>query len=132
MKKEQQLDWICRVLMTADIFVILSGYFSFFQTERKLVSPLIPRSTVYEVFSDGADVLFRISILAALIFIAGLWLYSFKKKIAAIVVFAAVVFLFFAKDLFIKIQVLHVPPLIHYSYAAPPPSSLPPSLFHIP
>ena len=110
LKREAKLEWACRVLMTANVFIIISGYLAFFQTKNQLVSPLIPRSTVYDIASDTGNILFKISLLAALLFTVGIWLYSFKKKIAAILVFSAVVFLFLAKHLFVKIQVLHMLP----------------------
>jgi len=95
-----KLEWICRLLMTIDIGVILSGYFSWFQTKRQLVSPLIPRTTVFEIFSDVSDRDFKISMASALIFLVGLWLYSFKKKIPAVIAFSSTIaFLFLYKFL---------------------------------
>lgn len=101
-KREKQLEWLCRLLMTADVIVIISGYFSWFHAKRQLISPLIPRSTVFEIFSDAGDLHFNISIIAGFIFLAGLWLYSFKKKIAAIILFSAAIGYFLINNFLFK------------------------------
>jgi len=106
-KRERSLEWACRLLMTADVIVIISGYLSWFQAKRQLVTPLIPRSTIYEIFSDGGDTHFKISILASLIFLSGLWLYSFKKKVPAIILFSATIVLFLLNAIIFKLNVLH-------------------------
>ena len=122
-KREKQLEWACRLLMTADVIVILSGYLSWFQTKYQLVTPLIPRSTIYEIFNDAGDIHFKVSIIAALIFLSGLWFYFFKKKILAIVLFSATIVLFPMKNFFFKIQVLPKPTSIHLMHGCPPLSS---------
>jgi hypothetical protein len=101
-KGGKQLEWACRILMTADIIVIISGYLIWFQTKRQLVSPLIPRSTVYEIFSDSSDSYFKASLVAAAMFITGLWFWSFKKKIAAIIIFSAVILLLPFREFFFR------------------------------
>lgn len=131
LRREKQLEWACRILMTADVFVIVSGYLSWFQTKRQLISPLIPTSTTFQIFSDGGDIHFKISMIAALIFLAGLWFYSFKRKITAIILFSAAIALFFMKDLFFSMQVLPTPISVHLMHGYLPPSSLPPSPSHI-
>lgn len=86
-KREKQLDWACRILITVDIFVIVAGYFDFFQTQRQLVTPLIPRDTVYKILILTNNSIMKASLFSAGLFLAGLWLYSFKKKIPAIILF---------------------------------------------
>ena len=73
--------------MTIDVFVIIAAYLWYFQTKQQLTSPLIPKSTVYQVMSDGGDVEMTVSLILAVPFVAGLWLYSFKKKVPAIILF---------------------------------------------
>jgi hypothetical protein len=100
--RDNQLDWACRLLMSADMIIIISGYLFWFKAKNQLVTPLIPRSTIYEIFSDVGDIYFKISIIASIIFLAGLWFYSFKRKISAIIFFTATIVLFLLKNLFIR------------------------------
>jgi hypothetical protein len=86
-KKEKQLDWACRILMTTDVLFMLAGYLSFFQTKHQLVSPLIPTETVYRIFVDGGDEIMKASIIAAIIFLAGCWLYTFRLKKLSLLLF---------------------------------------------
>src|SRR3569832_2510578 len=88
-KRENQISWACRILITFDMLENLAGYISFFNTKNQLVSPLIPNSTVYQIFADGGDSIMKSSMISAAIFIVGLWFYSFNKKILAIAFFAA-------------------------------------------
>jgi hypothetical protein len=92
--KEKQLEWACRILMTIDVIVIVAGYLSYFQTKQQLISPLIPKSTVYQILSDAGDVIMKISLILAIPFVAGLWFYSFNRKIPAIVLFGLTAFLY--------------------------------------
>jgi len=101
-KSEKRIDWICRILMTLDIVVILSGYINWFQTRKQLVTPLIPRSTVYDIFSDSSDAYFTSSMIAAMVFLPGLWLYSFKKKKQALLFFIAPLLFFLFENLFFR------------------------------
>ncbi|MBI5371491.1 MAG: hypothetical protein HZA79_05635 [Sphingobacteriales bacterium] len=84
-KREKQLAWICRVLITLDLLVVTAGYLSFFQAKRQLSSPLIPASIRFQIINDSY--IFRASLLAAVFFLAGLWFYSFNKKGIAILLF---------------------------------------------
>ena len=93
-KRENQLEWTCRILMTIDVIVILAGYLSYFQTKQQLISPLIPKSMVYQIMSDSGDVIMKISLISAIPFMTGLWLYSFKRKIAAVVLFGVTAILY--------------------------------------
>jgi hypothetical protein len=89
-KKGEKLDWICRILMILDIYVILAAYISYFQAKWQLVSPLIPRRTINQILYDSNDILMRAGIVSGILFLAGLWLYTFNKKIFAIILFIAV------------------------------------------
>jgi hypothetical protein len=88
LKREKQIEWACRILMTADVFIIAAGYISYFQAEQQLISPLIPKSTVYQVLHDSNDVVMKASLISGGIFLSALWFYSFKKKIPALVLLA--------------------------------------------
>lgn len=85
--KEKQLNWACRILMTIDVLVVLAGYISFFQAKRQLVSPLIPKETIYQIFYDGGDDIMKASMMAAIIFLSGIWLYTFGLKKMALLLF---------------------------------------------
>jgi len=101
-KYSQQVEWGCRVLILLDMLVVLSGYFSWFRTQQQLNSPLIPRSTVSEIFLDLADKYFSNAIGAAAIFSAGLIVYSFGKKILAIWFFGAVLLFFLLSSFMLR------------------------------
>lgn len=93
LKREKQIEWACRILMTADVLVLVIGYISYFQTKQQLISPLIPKSAVYQILYDGNDVFMKASLISGSLFLTGLWFYSFKKKILAVVLFSlAIVF----------------------------------------
>jgi hypothetical protein len=93
-KKENQLQWICRILISINVLLIIGGYISFFQTKHQLDSPLIPRSTVYQIFADTDNMIMKASIISAGIFLAGFWFYSFNKKKTAIILFSACIISF--------------------------------------
>ena len=93
-KKENQLQWACRILITVNVLLIIGGYISFFQTKYQLDSPLIPRSTVYQIFADSDNMIMKASIISAGIFLAGFWFYSFNKKKIAIILFSACIICF--------------------------------------
>jgi hypothetical protein len=86
-KKEKQIDWACRILITVDLLIVLAGYFSFLQAKWQLASPLIPKETINQILSDGTDVIMKASIIAGSIFLPGIWLYTFKRKKLALVLF---------------------------------------------
>jgi hypothetical protein len=90
-KREKQIAWVCRILMTVDVLVIAAGYISFFQAQRQLMSPLIPKSTVYQILDDSYTM--KMSLISAGLFIIGLWFYSFNKKIIAIAFFSIIIIL---------------------------------------
>jgi hypothetical protein len=84
-KREKLVEWTCRILMTIDFFVIIAGYLSYLQLKRQLNSPLIPKSTLFQILSDTG--IMEPSIISAIPFLIGLWFYSFNLKIPAIVLF---------------------------------------------
>jgi hypothetical protein len=75
-------EWACRILITLDLYFIAEGYFSFFLTHNQLVSPLIPQSILY----DATIVQMKGGLVTTIVMAAGLWLYFFKKRVAAIVI----------------------------------------------
>lgn len=74
-------EWICRGLITLDLYLVASGYISFFQTKHQLLTPLIPHSILYDV----ADNYMKASLITIPGLIVGLWFYFFRKRIVAIV-----------------------------------------------
>ena len=90
-KRDNQLEWACRILMTIDVFVLVAGYISIFQAQHQLVSPLIPESTVYRILADGNNVAMKASLISGGLFATGLWFYSFKKKVPAVILFGLAV-----------------------------------------
>jgi hypothetical protein len=93
-KREKQMEWACRILMTVDVLIIVAAYISYFQAKQQLISPLIPKSIIYQILFDGNEVVMKISLILSIPFLAGLWFYSFKRKILAVVLFGLVVILY--------------------------------------
>lgn len=87
LKTERKIDWICRVLMTLDVFAICKIYISTLQVKHQLISPLIPKSLISQVLYDTYDIYTTAGLICGSFFLVGLWLYSFKKKIAATILF---------------------------------------------
>lgn len=83
-RKYDLLEWACRILMTVDVLVIVMGYITYFQTSYQLISPLIPHDVIHQI-SDGY---MKASLITSGFFLIGLWLYFFKKKTPAVVLFA--------------------------------------------
>ncbi|HEX7847698.1 MAG TPA: hypothetical protein VF476_17985 [Chitinophagaceae bacterium] len=79
-QKENQWDWLFRILVTADLLLIVLGYIAWFQTKRQLISPLIPKNTVAQVWIEGYGYRFEAALAIAACMLCGLWFYSFKKK----------------------------------------------------
>jgi hypothetical protein len=98
-KGEKQLDWVCRILISLDLYLTVSGYISFFQTKYQLTSPLIPRSTSYDI----SEIYMKAGLFTGIGLLAGLWFYFFQKRIIAIILLCLaafsyeIVFLFFRK-----------------------------------
>ena len=93
-KRQNRIEWACRILMTADVFVLLWSYFNYYLVKWQLVSPLIPKSTIYQILFDDYDTTMKAVITAGLIFIAGLWFYSFNKKVIALILFSLTIVVF--------------------------------------
>jgi len=81
-KKEKRIDWICRILITLQLILVIRGYIVFLQTKYQLVSPLIPQSIVYEISYPYLIA----SLIASGFMLITLWLYFLHKRIAAICV----------------------------------------------
>jgi hypothetical protein len=96
-KGENQLDWACRILITIDLLLIVSGYIFYLQTKQQLISPLIPKSTVYQIVNDSH--IFEISLIVAIPYLAGLWFYFYKKRVVAIILFSLA--LLFSKTIYL-------------------------------
>ena len=88
-KSDKVLDWICRILFSVGILLLISGYLSALQTRAQLLSPLIPPGTTEKIISDTR--LFESSIGSGLFLLAGCWLYSFGKKKETIVLLGAAI-----------------------------------------
>ena len=88
LKREKQVEWACRILITSDVLVIVAGYISYFQSKRQLMTPLIPKSTIYQILYDSNEIVMKACLLSACLFLSGLWFYSFKRKIPAVVLFS--------------------------------------------
>jgi hypothetical protein len=93
-KRENQLQWICRILITINVLLICGGYISFFQMKYQLDTPLIPKSTVYQIFAESNGIIMKASIISAAILLTGLWFYSFKKLAIAACLFGASIICF--------------------------------------
>jgi len=88
-KPENSLEWICRILFSIAILLLISGYISIIQSRSQLISPLIPAKTIDMIIADSR--LYECSIGAGLLLLAGFWCYSFgKRKITAALLIAAV------------------------------------------
>jgi hypothetical protein len=82
--RSTKLEWACRILLTVVLYRIASGYIVFIQTDYQLVSPLIPKSTIYEI----ARPFMIASLLSCVVFMAALWFYFYKKRISTVVLAA--------------------------------------------
>lgn len=90
--RDKQYEWTCRILMTIDVIVIIAGYLPYFQTRRQLVSPLIPRSAIYQIMSDSY--VMQASIISAILFLGGLWFYFYRRNLVAITFFVLAIVAF--------------------------------------
>ena len=87
-EREKRIDWICRILMTINVFILVAGYISYFQAKCQLVSPLIPKNILYQILEDDEDIIIKAILGSAVLFLAGLWFYSFRKKVLAVILFS--------------------------------------------
>jgi hypothetical protein len=83
-RQEKQIDWIFRILITANVALLIAGYIGYLQTKDQLISPLIPRQTVNEIMDDTG--LIPASIVSGVFMLSAVWCYTFGKKAAAIIV----------------------------------------------
>ena len=72
--------WPCRILLTIAFLRSISGYIVFVQTQYQLVSPIIPKETIYLISYPFIIA----SLISSCFFIAALWFYFFKKNIITI------------------------------------------------
>lgn len=80
--QDKAAEWLCRILFSIVILLLVSGYLSALQTRYQLISPLIPAGTVNAIISDSR--IHESSIGAGIFLLAGFWVYSFGKKKVAI------------------------------------------------
>ncbi len=88
-KKDITLNWVCRILFSIDILLLISGYLSFIQARKQLVSPLIPDSIVTTIMTDSR--FYESSIGAGVFLLAGLWYYSFNRMKTAVILFGTAI-----------------------------------------
>ena len=81
-KKDKRIEWICRVMLTLQLLLVIKGYVVFLQTKYQLVSPLIPESIIYDISSPHITS----SLISSGLMLVSLWLYFVNKKIASIVI----------------------------------------------
>jgi len=81
-KKDKRIEWICRVMLTLQLLLVVKGYVVFLQTKYQLVSPLIPESIIYDVSNPHIIS----SLISSGFMLSSLWLYFINKKIASIVI----------------------------------------------
>jgi hypothetical protein len=81
-KREKLIEWISRTLLTVHVWFVASGYITFLQTKRQLISPLIPRDLILQVSQPG----FYTSSVLSGSFLISLWLYFFRRRFLVIIV----------------------------------------------
>jgi hypothetical protein len=91
-KKDISLNWVCRILFSIDILLLISGNLSYIQTRKQLVSPLIPDSLVTTIIKDSR--FYESSIGAGVFLLAGLWFYSFNRKKTAVILFGTAILVY--------------------------------------
>jgi len=90
MNKEKRIDWICRILITIQLILVITGYISLLQTKYQLESPLIPQSLVYEISYPNLIA----SLITSGFMIMALWLYFLNKRVLTIWVAASSLLLY--------------------------------------
>jgi hypothetical protein len=75
-------EWACRILLTCNVWLAVSGSVTFLQTEYQLVSPIIPLDTVLLITRPYIYA----SLVAGVILLISLWLYFLKKHLFVIII----------------------------------------------
>ena len=91
-KKDISLNWVCRILFSIDILLLISGSLGYIQARKQLVSPLIPDSVVTSIITDSR--FYESSIGAGVFLLAGLWFYSFNRKKTAVILFGTAILVY--------------------------------------
>ncbi|MBO9566219.1 MAG: hypothetical protein J7621_25825 [Niastella sp.] len=78
---EPAKEWICRLLLTINVILTMSGLIDFIQTEYQLVSPIIPPSAILEIARPHIYA----SMVAGIVLLISLWFYFFKKHLLVII-----------------------------------------------
>lgn len=81
-KKEHYYEWACRVLLTFHLWLSMSGYISYLQAKYRLISPLIPESTIRAITAPGMYT----GLCMGGTFLAAIWFYFFRRKIITVIV----------------------------------------------
>ena len=82
LKKDKRFEWICRIVITLQLILVIRGYIVWLQTKYELDSPLIPQSIAIEISYPHL----MSSLITSGFMLATLWLYFLNKKLAAIIV----------------------------------------------
>jgi hypothetical protein len=81
-KRENILEWACRILLTLHAVRAFSGYFIYWQNKWQLKSPLIPSYFAEQI----SEPYLKAGMITTLVFLLALWLYFFRKKVAVLIV----------------------------------------------
>ena len=81
-KHTNNIEWVCRIILTIHLFRIAAGYITILQADYKLTSPLIPSFTVYEI----AKPYILPSFLMICSFVLALWFYFYQKKLVSLII----------------------------------------------
>ena len=88
--ESQGKELACRILHTVQLIRTIAGYIAIWQTDYQLVSPLIPKTMVYDITFYWI----KPCLFIGLALLISLWLYFFGKKTATIVLSAASILAF--------------------------------------
>lgn len=80
-KKDKRIEWVCRILITLQLVLVIRGYIAFLQAQYQFDSPLIPRRFAYQI----AHPYVLASLISSGFMLISLWLYFINKRIASII-----------------------------------------------
>jgi ACR3 family arsenite efflux pump ArsB len=83
MRKQHQIESAHRILITINLYFVVSGYLAHYQTKYQLISPLIPESITDTIIADSNN--FEASISTAIFLLIGILFYSFNKKLIGLI-----------------------------------------------
>jgi hypothetical protein len=82
LKKDKRIEWICRIVITLQLILVVRGYIVWLQTKHQLDSPLIPQSLVNEISYPHV----MPGLITSGLMLATLWLYFLNKRMATIII----------------------------------------------